>query len=77
MSVRIAPARLRLLAPVSLRLPSGRVRGRDAVHPFLEKLGPSAVLGVLSSGPERCYDTIAVALCGVFALALGTSSLEG
>ncbi len=51
--------------------------GAMLLHPFLEKVGASAVLGVLSSGPERCYDTIAVALCGVFAFALGTSSLEG
>ena len=51
--------------------------GAMLLHPFLEKVGAGGVLGALSSGPERCYDTTAVALCGVFAFALGSSSLEG
>jgi hypothetical protein len=51
--------------------------GAMLLHPFLEKVGADAALGALGSGPERCYDTTAVALCGVFAFALGTSSLEG
>jgi hypothetical protein len=51
--------------------------GAMLLHPFLDRVGAGGVLGALGSGPERCYDTTAVALCGVFAFALGTSSLEG
>jgi transposase len=51
--------------------------GAMLLHPFLEKVGAGEVLSVLDSGPSRSYDTTAVALCGVFAFALGTSSLEG
>jgi hypothetical protein len=51
--------------------------GAMLLHPFLEKAGAGGVLSVLGSGPARRYDSTAVALCGVFAFALGTSSLEG
>jgi len=51
--------------------------GAMLLHPFLEKVGAGEVLSVLDSGPSRSYDTTAVALCGVFAFALGSSSLEG
>jgi Transposase DDE domain len=51
--------------------------GAMLLHPFLEKVGAGEVLSVLDSGPSRSYDTTAVALCGVLAFALGTSSLEG
>jgi len=51
--------------------------GAMLLHPFLEKVGAGEVLSVLDSGPSRSYDTTAVALSGVFAFALGTSSLEG
>jgi hypothetical protein len=51
--------------------------GAMLLHPFLDRVGAGAVLGALSSGPARCYDSTAVALAGVFAFALGSSSLEG
>ena len=51
--------------------------GAMLLYPFLEKVGAGAVLSVLDSGPARCYDTTAIALESVFALALGSSSLEG
>ncbi len=51
--------------------------GSMLLHPFLERVGAGVVLSALDSGPERCYDTTAVALAATFAFALGCSSLEG
>ena len=51
--------------------------GAMLLHPFLAKVGAGEVLSALDSGPARSYDTSAVALSGVFAFALGSSSLEG
>jgi predicted transcriptional regulator len=51
--------------------------GAMLLHPFLERVGAGEVLSVLDSGRSRSYDTTEVALAGVFAFALGSSSLEG
>ena len=51
--------------------------GAMLLHPFLEKVGAGKVLSALESGPARSYDSTAVALSGMFAFALGSSSLEG
>ncbi len=51
--------------------------GAMLLHPFLEKVGAGEVLCALDSGPARSYDSTAVALSGMFAFALGSSSLEG
>lgn len=51
--------------------------GAMLLHPFLERVGTGEVFGALDSGAARSYDSTAVALAGVFAFALGSSSLEG
>jgi hypothetical protein len=51
--------------------------GAMLLHPFLDRVGAGEVFGVLGSGASRRYDSTAVALAGVFAFALGSSSLEG
>jgi Transposase protein len=51
--------------------------GAMFLHPFLEKVGAGEVLSALGSGSARSYDTTSVALSGMFAFALGSSSLEG
>jgi hypothetical protein len=51
--------------------------GAMLLHPFLEQVAAGGVLSALDSGGVRCYDTTAVALAGMFAFALGASSLEG
>jgi len=51
--------------------------GAMLLYPFLARVGAGGVLAALDSGPARSYDTAAVALAGMFALALGSSSLEG
>jgi hypothetical protein len=51
--------------------------GAMLLHPFLDQVGAGGVFSALDSGPSRSYDTTAVALSGVFAFALGSSSLEG
>ncbi|MGC9222214.1 MAG: putative transposase [Solirubrobacteraceae bacterium] len=51
--------------------------GAMLLYPFLEKAGAGGALSVLGSGPARRDDSTAVALAGVFAFALGASSLEG
>jgi hypothetical protein len=51
--------------------------GAMLLDPFLAKVGAGEVLSMLDSGPARSFDSTAVALSGMFAFALGSSSLEG
>jgi len=56
---------------------TSRYAGAMLLHPFLDRLGISEVLGALPAGPARRYDAGALVLSSAFGFALGISSLEG
>ncbi|WP_201732521.1 putative transposase [Acidithrix sp. C25] len=51
--------------------------GAMLLHGFFDRVGASAVFGVLPSGSARRYDVSATLLVATFGFALGASSLEG
>ncbi|MGH9128364.1 MAG: putative transposase [Acidimicrobiales bacterium] len=56
---------------------SSRYAGAMLLHPFLDRLGTTQLLGTLASQRGATYDTTALVLGASFGIALGASSMEG